>query len=126
MKIATIFTSLFISTLSLPTYGQTVIVAKDAGKHMNENVVVCGMVYGGKYLSSADITLLDVGGTHPNELLTLVIKGDDRKKFKAPPEDVLKGKNVCITGQVIDYKGKPEIMITDPEQIKEAELGKEN
>jgi DNA/RNA endonuclease YhcR with UshA esterase domain len=30
----------------------------------------------------------------------------------------LKGKKVCITGQVIDYKGKPEIVITDTLQIK--------
>jgi hypothetical protein len=63
--------------------------------------------------------LIDVGGSRPSELLTLVIKAADRKKFKTTPEGAFKGKKVCITGQIIDYKGKPEIVITDPEQIKE-------
>ena len=103
----------------LTTFGQTKITAKDASKHLNEKVMVCDQVFGGKYLSGAGITLLDVGGGHPNELLTLVIKEEDRKKFSSPPEDTFKGKKVCITGQIIDYKGKPEIMITNPEQIKE-------
>lgn len=125
MKLTILFTLLFISAFSLTSFGQAAIAANDAAKHLNENVVVCGVLFGGKYLNNADITLLDVGGNHPNEQLTLVIKGEDRKKFKAPPEDALKGKQVCITGQIVDYKGKPEIIITDPEQIKEAELGKE-
>ncbi len=109
---------LFISLFSVKAFSQTTISAKDAAKHLNEKVVVCDEIAGGKFLSGAGITLLDVGGSHPNELLTLVIKGDDRKKFKVAPEEDFKGKKVCITGQIIDYKGKPEIVITDPEQIK--------
>jgi micrococcal nuclease len=81
--------------------------------------MVCDQIFGGKYLDHSDITLIDVGASHPNELLTLVIRGAARKKFKTPPEDTFKGKKVCITGQIIDYKGKPEIVITDSEQIKE-------
>jgi hypothetical protein len=119
MKHIKIFICLFISFFSIKTFGQTTISAKDAAKHLNEKVMVCDQVYGGKYLSGSDITLIDVGGSHPNELLTLVIKGDDRKKFKTPPEEAFKGKKVCITGTVIDYKGKPEIVITEVEQIKE-------
>jgi hypothetical protein len=118
MKIVKIFICLFISFSYLKAIGQTTITAKDAAQHLNENVIVCDEIYGGKYLSSADITLLDVGGHHPNEQLTLVIKGDDRKKFKSPPEEAFKEKKVCITGQIVDYKGKPEIIITDPGQIK--------
>ena len=110
---------LFISFFSIKAFGQTSITAKEAAKHLNEKLMVCDTVYGGKFLSGADITLIDVGGSHPNELLTLVIKGDDRKKFKTPPEEAFKGKKVCITGQIIDYKGKPEIVITDPDQLKE-------
>jgi DNA/RNA endonuclease YhcR with UshA esterase domain len=119
MKYIKLSVILFISFLSTRSIAQTTIAAKDAAKHLNEKVIVCDEIFGGKYLSGADITLIDVGGSHPNELLTLVIKGDDRKKFKTPPEEAFKEKKVCITGQVIDYKGKPEIIITDPEQIKE-------
>src|ERR1700712_2766513 len=119
MKHFKLFICLLISFLSIKAYGQTKITAKEAAKHINEKVMVCDQVFGGKFLSSSDLTLIDVGGSHPNELLTLVIKGEDRKKFKTPPEEAFKGKKVCITGQVVDYKGKPEIMITEADQITE-------
>jgi hypothetical protein len=117
MKYFKLVICLFISFLSAKAFGQTSFTAKDAAKHLNEKVTVCDTVYGGKYLSGADITLIDIGGSHPNELLTVVIKGDDRKKFKTPPEEAFKNKKVCITGQVVDYKGKPEMIVTEPDQI---------
>jgi micrococcal nuclease len=114
-KILFVCSLLFIS---FKGFSQTTIPVKEAAKHLNEKVNICDKVYGGKFLSNSDITLVDVGGSHPNEALTLLIKGDDRKKFKSPPEELFKGKKVCITGTVIDYKGKPEIVITDAKQIK--------
>lgn len=118
MKRLIIITGFLIAATTVQSYAQTSITAKDAAKHINEKVVVCDQVFGGKFLSGSNITLVDVGGSHPNEVLTLFIKGDDRKKFKIAPEEYFKGKKVCITGQVIDYKGKPEIVITDTLQIK--------
>jgi DNA/RNA endonuclease YhcR with UshA esterase domain len=118
MKKLIILAGFIVAVTTIKTYGQTSIAAKDAAKHINEKVVICDQVFGGKFLSGANITLVDVGGSHPNEALTLLIKGDDRKKFKVAPEEYFKGKKVCITGQVIDYKGKPEIVITDTLQIK--------
>ena len=118
MKKILLLTGLFVTLISIKTFSQTTIAAKDAAKHLNEKVTVCDQVYGGKFLSGSNLTLIDVGGSHPNELLVLIIRGDDRKKFKTPPEEDFKNKKVCITGHVIDYKGKPEIVITDPEQIK--------
>jgi hypothetical protein len=109
---------LLIGFASVKTYAQTVIDAKDAAKHVGENVTINDKIYGGKFLSGPGITLLDVGGAHPNEALVLLIKGDDRKKFTNPPEDTFKGKAVSITGTIIDYKGKPEIVITEATQIK--------
>jgi hypothetical protein len=109
---------LLIGFASVKTFAQTTIPAKEAAKHTGEAVTICDKVYGGKFLSSSDITLLDMGGAHPNQALTLLIKGADRKKFTGNPEDIFKDKNVCVTGTVIDYKGKPEMIIIDPAQIK--------
>lgn len=109
-----------VSALKVSAQTPPTIPAKEAAKHINEKVRICDKIFGGKFLSSSDITLLDVGGYHPNESLTLLIKGDDRKKFKTAPEEAFKGKSVCITGTIIDYKGKPEIVITEVEQITEA------
>jgi len=36
------------------------------------------------------------------------------------PEDILKGKDVCIYGKIILYKNKPEIVISNPNQIQES------
>ncbi|MDB5030453.1 hypothetical protein [Mucilaginibacter sp.] len=118
MKRFVLFIALFVAITGVKAIGQTTITAKEAAKHLNEKVIVCDQIFGGKFLSGSNITLIDVGGSHPNEVLTLIIKGDDRKKFKIAPEEDLKGKKVCVTGQVIDYKGKPEIVIIDPDQIK--------
>jgi micrococcal nuclease len=114
--------ALFITFASATAFAQTSIAIKDAAKHIGENVTICDKIYGGKFLSGAGLTLIDMGGAHPNEVLTILIKGDDRKKFKDAPEDTFKGKAVCVTGTLVDYKGKPEIVITDPTQIKIAEI----
>ncbi len=65
-------------------------------------------------------TFLNVGGSYPNDPLTLVIWNDVRKQFKHIPEDILKGKDVCIYGTIILYKDKPEIVISNPNQIQES------
>ena len=117
MKYLKLCIILFITFSGIRTFAQTTIDAKDAAKHLNEKATVCGNIAGGKFLESANITFIDMGDRHPNELLTIVIKGDDRKKFTEAPETAFKGKKVCVTGQIIDYKGKPEIIVTDPAQI---------
>jgi hypothetical protein len=114
--------TLFITFVSATAFAQTTIAIKDAAKHIGESVTICDKIYGGKFLNGANLTLIDMGGSHPNEVVTLLIKGDDRKKFKDAPEEAFKNKAVCVTGTLVDYKGKPEIIITDPAQIKPAEI----
>jgi hypothetical protein len=97
---------------------QKMIAAKDAAQHVGETVTVCGKVFSTKLLSPSNMVFLDLGGYHPNQLLTIVIKGEDRSKFKGQPEDDYKDKNICITGTIIDFKGKPEIVLSDPMNIK--------
>lgn len=79
---------------------------------------VCDKFYGGKVLSSG-MVLLNLGGAYPDQKLTVVIKAEDRSKFKDAPDIYYDGKKVCVTGHVEMYKGKPEIVVTDPSQIKE-------
>jgi hypothetical protein len=97
---------------------QKMIQVKDAAQHVGENVTVCGKVFSTKLLTPSNMVFLDLGGFHPNQLLTIVIKGEDRSKFKGQPEDDYKDKNICITGTIIDFKGKPEIVLSDPVNIK--------
>jgi micrococcal nuclease len=47
-----------------------------------------------------------------------VIKGKSRDKFSISPEIAFRDKTICVTGVISNYNGKPEIVVTDPEQIK--------
>jgi micrococcal nuclease len=99
---------------------QTKIAAKDALKHLNETVQISDKVYSTKLIGGSDMVLLDVGGAHPNQYLTVVIRGEDRAKFNAKPEEYYKGRDVIVTGKLIDYKGKPEIIVSSSDQLKPA------
>jgi DNA/RNA endonuclease YhcR with UshA esterase domain len=110
--------NVFALLLAFTASAQKVISASDAAKHINEKVTICEKVFSTKLISPSNMTFLDLGGFHPNQMLTVVIKGEDRSKFKDAPDEYFKGRNVCVTGTVIDYKGKPEIVVSDPSQIK--------
>jgi len=55
---------------------------------------------------------------YPHSVFTAVIYGDHRSKF-GTPETSLRGKRICVTGQISDYHGKPEIVLTDPGQLSQ-------
>lgn len=95
----------------------------ELNQHTGDSVKVCTKIFGGIYLdrSKGAPTLLDAGGKYPDALLTLFIGQETRKQFKEAPESFYKDKDVCITGRVKLYKGKPEIEIYDEKQI---EVGK--
>jgi micrococcal nuclease len=107
-----------IGLFAIKASAQTIVPAKDAAKHIGEKVTICDKIWSTKFLDQANITFLDMGGYNPNQLLTIVIKGEDRSKFKGKPEDDYKGRTVYVTGTLVDYKGKPEIVVTGPDQLK--------
>lgn len=115
-KIAII--SAFVTFFAVTALAQTHIPAKDAQKHLNETVTICDKIYSTKLIENSKMVLLDMGGSHPNQYLTIVIKGEDRSKFNDKPEEYYKGRNVCVTGKLIDYKGKPEIIVSEADQLK--------
>jgi DNA/RNA endonuclease YhcR with UshA esterase domain len=47
-----------------------------------------------------------------------LILGSDRAKF-GTPEKTLQGKQICVSGKIRLYDGKPEIMLTEPKQLVE-------
>ncbi|GAB3922628.1 hypothetical protein [Mucilaginibacter myungsuensis] len=111
---------LLIIAIAAFTYNakaQTVIAAKDAAKHIGDSVKITAKIFSGKTFAS-NMTLLDIGGFNPNQELTLMIPADAKSKFKGDPATDFKGKDVIVTGKIIDYKGKPEIILLDPKQIK--------
>ena len=98
---------------------QSPVPAKDAAKHVGEKVTICDKVFGGRYFETAkdQPTLLNMGDAYPNNPFTFVIYGDDRKKFSWKPEEYLINKEVCVTGEIKDYRGKPQIVVSDTTQV---------
>lgn len=97
------------------------IVAASPAKNTNPKtggkVTKCEKVFSTKFFAGSQVTLLNLGGDYPNQKLTVMIKGEDRAKFKVAPESAFNHKNICVTGIEVDYKGRPEIVVTDPVQI---------
>ena len=100
-------------------YSQQTIKLEDVSKHVGDSVKVCGKVYGIKWLEQAkgSPTLLNIGAAYPNQLLTVVIWGDVRKKLEKTPEELFADKEVCVTGRIELYKEKEQVMIRSFEQI---------
>ena len=86
------------------------ISVEDAARHYDENVQCCAKVYGTKALES--MTLVNLGAAYPNQPLTVVLR--DQARVLASD---LEGKTICVTGKLVNYKDKPEIVVTDPKMI---------
>jgi hypothetical protein len=95
---------------STPASAPRTIGVKDAAQHYNENVIVCSTVFGIKALDN--LTLVNLGAAYPNQPLTVVLR--DAARVLGPGLD---GKNICVTGTVVSYRDKPEIVVTDPKMI---------
>lgn len=94
---------------------QSKINIESASSHYGEKVTICSKVYGTKALEK--VTFINLGAAYPNSPLTLVIFAKDRSNFKEAPDAMYNDKNICVTGVVKEYKGKPEIIVTSPDQI---------
>ncbi|TDQ07113.1 hypothetical protein [Pedobacter metabolipauper] len=88
---------------------------KDIKRYVGKEALVVDSVYGGRAFENH--TLLNLGGLHPNQLLTIFISKKDYKNFEG---DVLKfylNKNVEAKGILTDYNGNTQMMISDPKQL---------
>ena len=91
----------------------------DTHKYIGMEKTVCGTVASATYAvrSKGRPSFLNLDQPYPKQIFTVVIWGSDRNKFKNPPETFFKGKRICVTGIIEDYRGKPEIIVRSPDQI---------
>lgn len=98
--------------------GQTSIRIDEISSHIGDSVIVCGKVSGMRYFENSKDkpTFLNIGAKYPNQQLTIVIWESVRTLFTGKVEDLM-DKEICITGRIILYKERPEIIIGKPGQI---------
>ncbi len=111
---ATLCSLLFVAAVS----AQINIKLEDVSKHIGDSVTVCGKVAGMRYFENSKNkpTFLNIGANHPNQSLTVVIWETTRALFTTKVDDLM-NKEICITGRIILYKERAEIVIEKPEQI---------
>lgn len=108
--------------LAYPLLAGTSITPAEARSHTGETATVCGVVASTKY--AEDVrgrpTFLNLEKPYPNQVFTVVIWGSDRARFGQPERDFA-GANICVTGLIESYKGRPEIIARQPSQIRRAD-----
>ena len=92
------------------------VVPDSAKYHIGSLTTVCGDVIS-VYRTDSGTVFLNFGQAHPHETFMAVIFKKDISKIKYDLL-TLKSKRVCIIGMVKMYKGKPEIIIKQENQIR--------
>jgi micrococcal nuclease len=105
--------------VSISTAQQEYIAPIDAHKYIGMEKTVCGTVVSATYAvrTKGRPTFLNLDRPYPKHIFTVVIWGSDRNKFKNPPEAFFRGKRICVTGLIEDYRGEPEMIVRSPDQI---------
>ena len=86
--------------------------------HVGQTETVCGLVASARYAfhSHGQPTFLNFGRAYPDQSFTAVIWGDHRESFGKPEK--LAGSTVCVTGPIVIYRGKPEIVLQSGGQLR--------
>ena len=111
----------FLCVSYLTSLAQQELKPEELKDHIGDSVKVKGKIFGVRYFESAknSPTLINVGGAYPNQVYTIVIFGDVRKKLGFDPEESKHaGGTAIVTGKVELYRDKPQIVITDPAQLR--------
>jgi DNA/RNA endonuclease YhcR with UshA esterase domain len=106
------------TALSMPSPAQQKLSADKAKTHIGETATVCGSVVSTRFASSTkgQPTFLNLDEPYPNQVFTVLIWGENRSKF-GTPESEYKGKRICVTGKITEYRGVPEIVVDNPQKI---------
>jgi DNA/RNA endonuclease YhcR with UshA esterase domain len=106
--------ALFILISSL-TYAQKVITVDEAKNHIDETVIIKGEV-SQVTISKSGVVYFNMGGKFPDNKFSAVIMKRNVSKFDNAKD--YEGKIVEIKGYVKEYKGKPEILLEEKDQLK--------
>ena len=95
---------------------QQTIPDRDARLHVGETASVKGMV-ANVYTSAKGNTFLNFGNRYPNQTFSAVVFADHSATFHNLHS--LEGKEVLVTGKIQLYRGRPEIILNSPAQLKQ-------
>ena len=89
---------------------------KDIASYVGKEVTICDSVYSARAMDN--LSLMNIGGKFPKEIMTIVEFKANRDKFEEEPVNLYEHKRICVTGTLTIYKEKLQIVVTDPKQFK--------
>lgn len=103
----------------LSTFAADPVPTSEAARHVGKTVTLCGPVAGAAHFDrlKGEPTFLNFDRAYPEQTFTVVIWGADAVKFERPPHRMFARQDLCVTGLVETYRGKPQIVVRDPKQI---------
>jgi endonuclease/exonuclease/phosphatase family metal-dependent hydrolase len=90
-----------------------VIDWQDARKYVDHEVIVQGRIVEAKSITKICFLNFDAARS-----FTAVVREQNFKNFPQPPDALYNGKLLRIRGVITEYKGKPEIEIIRPDQVR--------
>lgn len=112
---------LLLATCGLSAFAQKEIKLEDVNTHIGDSVLVSAKIDGVKVFVDDDNkptrVLLNLGGTYPNQMLTIVVDPSYAMDGKTMPGETAKGSTAKATGTIVMYKGKPQIVISSSKQL---------
>jgi hypothetical protein len=95
------------------------IEARAASEYIGRVMEVCD------YVASTDFrediggqpSFLNLGNPYPDQYLTVVIWGRNLGKWHESPYMIYSNRSICVTGRIEEYQGRPQIIVSSPEQI---------
>jgi DNA/RNA endonuclease YhcR with UshA esterase domain len=114
LKFKTIEIIIIIFT-SLSLAQTKTIAPQEAKDYIGKKVIVSGIVDQVTH-SRSDTWFINMGGKYPDNAFTAVIFKADADKFKNLKD--LEGKTIEVKGEIKDYRGTPEIILSDSDQLK--------
>ncbi len=109
-------TTVLILLFSASIYSQDTISSKEAKNFIGEVKIVKGPV-AGIFKSNKGTVLINFDEDHPNSTFVAVIKDAANISYS----ELKVGSTLTITGKIEDYKGKPQIILTEQSQILKIE-----
>lgn len=96
------------------------VTAEEAKDHVGEKVVVCGKVALAIYVQDQPRmpTYLNFGRPYPDQVFSVVIRNEDRGNFPQAPETLYSGKDVCVTGTIMESETGPQMRLQEPDNIE--------
>ena len=112
MKTLLIFFALFIFASSNLFAQSDTISTKDAASYIGKTVVVKGKV-ADVFTSKSGNTFINFDDKSPNQSFTIAIFSESKVDAAA----ISVGSWVVVSGEIKEYKGKPEIVVSKNEQL---------